>query len=245
MSLYEQLTTNIKNIVEKYTRVVSEKYQLDENELLELFYGNFKESTTKSSTKSSTKSTTNQKLDNVDTEDLSVERLTKCNKTELNALCKTKGLKCSGTKEALIQRLLGKEEQSEQKKPMKKTPVKTPVKTEKKPSIIENLLSDKKNKLARRNEFGNWFFPGTRIVLNQKLCAIGFQEEDGTVSELTDDGIEECKKYKITYKIPNNLDKKIDLENVSIRELEEDGIEENQEQEAEEIEEIEEIEEDE
>lgn len=222
MSLYEQLKKNIENIIQQYTQVVSKKYQLDENELLQLFYGTIQKTTLNQSKKET-------KLDNVDMGDLSVERLSKCTKVELNALCKTKGLKCTGTKEVLLQRLLGKEDQPVEKKVAKTTVSKPVSKVEKKPSIIQNLLSNKENKIARKNEFGNWFYPGTRIVLNEKLCAIGVQEEDGTVGDLTDDDIEECKKYKLTYKIPNNLDKKTDLENVRIEELEQDGVEDEQE----------------
>jgi hypothetical protein len=245
MSVYEQLKKNIETAIQEYVARVSKKYQIDEKELLNLFNN---DSSTTLPKKETVKKVS--KIDSVDMNDLSVERLNKCTKPELSALCKSKGLKCTGTKDVLLQRLLGKEESVPSTKAKSKTENKTESKTtksktEKRPTIIENLLAKKETKLARKNEFGNYFYPGTRIVLNDKSVAFGTQEDDGTVSDLTPDDIEECKKFKILYKIPNNLDKKTDLENVKVEELEDEIIEaadeliEEEEQEEEEIEEIE------
>ena len=51
---------------------------------------------------------------------------------------------------------------------------------------------------------------------------IGHQEEDGSVSELCDDDIENCKKFKFQYDTPQNLDKKASLGGVKVQELEDD-----------------------
>jgi hypothetical protein len=250
MSLYDQLKKNIETSIQEYVERVSKKYQIDEKELIDLFNN---QSSTTLPKKETVKKVS--KIDSVDVNDLSVERLNKCTKPELSALCKSKNLKCTGTKDVLLQRLLGKEEsvpsaKSKSKNENKNETKTTKSKTEKRPTIIENLLAKKETKLARKNEFGNYFYPGTKIVLNDKSVAFGTQEDDGTVADLTPDDIEECKKFKILYKIPNNLDKKTDLENVKVEELEDENVEADddvieEEEEQQEEEEIEEIEDDE
>jgi len=247
MSLFEELKKNIENTIYQYAGIISQKYQIDEKEILDIFNG-CSGNLTKTTANKKPASKTN--LDNVDMNDLSTERLHKCTKPELSALCKSKGLKCTGTKDVLIQRLLEKDNKpSETGVETKKVEI-TIKKTEskkvepKRPPVIERLLQENKQLIARRNEHGNYFYPGTRIVLDQKSVAIGIQEDDGTVSDLTDDDIDECKKFKITYKMPTNLDKKTDLENIKVEELEEDNLE-NTDEIVEEEEEIEEIEDDE
>jgi hypothetical protein len=243
MSLYEELKKNIENTIYQYAEVISQKYQIDEKEILELFNG------TVSKTTSTKKVVPKKTLDTVDMNDISSERLNKCTKPELSALCKSKGLKCTGTKEVLLQRLLGKEESKsvssseEKKSTVTKPKVKPKTHPEKQVPVVEKLLQRSPAPLARRNEFGNYFYPGTKIVLDQKAVALGVQEDDGTVSELTEDDIDECKKYKITFKMPTNLDKNTDLENIKVEELDDDNLEKEQdeivEEEEEEIEEIE------
>jgi len=251
MSLYEELKKNIENAFCQYAGVISQKYQIDEKEILDIFNGG---STTNVNPP---KRQVKKSLDSVDMNDLSSERLSKCTKPELSALCKSKGLKCTGTKDVLLQRLLEKEDTGDKveskkvetvskKTESKKVEVKSKKASNSNPPVVEKLLQERKDPIARRNEHGNFFYPGTRIVLDQKATAIGVQEDDGTVSELTDDDIDECKKYKITYKMPTNLDKKTDLENIKVEELDEDNLENTDEiVEEEEEEEIEEIEDDE
>jgi len=251
MSLYEQLKKNIENTIYQYTEVVSQKYNIDQKEILELFNG--ENTINVVLPKKQTKKT----LDNVDMNDLSSERLSKCTKPELSALCKSKGLKCTGTKDVLLQRLLEKDDNGDKleskknetvgkKTQNKKVEVKSKKASNTNPAVIQKLVQETKQPLARRNEHGNFFYPGTRIVLDKKANAIGVQEDDGTVSDLTDDDIDECKKYKISYKMPTNLDKKTDLENIKVEELDEDNLENTDEiVEEEEIEEIQEIEDDE
>ena len=244
MSLYEELKKNIENAFCQYAGVISQKYQIDEKEILELFNG-------VGNNVLPPKRQSKKALDSVDMNDLSSERLSKCTKPELSALCKSKGLKCTGTKDVLLQRLLGNEDTGDKvevkskKTESKKVEVKSKKASNTNPPVVEKLLQERKEPIARRNEHGNFFYPGTRIVLDKKANAIGVQEDDGTVSELTDDDIDECKKYKISYKMPTNLDKKTDLENVKVEELDEDNLENTDEIVEEEEEEIEEIEDDE
>jgi hypothetical protein len=79
------------------------------------------------------------------------------------------------------------------------------------------------------------------LVFNTKTKrVIGHQEEDGSVSELCDEDIENCKKFKFQYDTPQNLDKKASLGGVKVQELEDDEDVDNVEEEVIDVEEVEE-----
>ena len=218
MSLSQLLTKNIEKVIESYAENIAEKYGLDKMELLTLWGSEMKSQTT---------SKLQTELGNIDIGDISLSRLNKCNKAELVALCKSKGCKCTGTKDVLIQRLL---EQGES--PVKKTVGESKTKKavieskSKKASndVIEKLTKDIPVIPIRRNEHGNLVHPETGLVFDRKTeTVIGKQEDDGTIADLTDEDIQECKRFKFKFCIPNNLDKKDNLKNIKIQELENDS----------------------
>ena len=223
MSLSETLFKHFENAIETYVTNIAEKYNLDKHELITMWNSGSKKVTSRS-----VKPT--QDLTSVDMDDLSLERLNSCNKAELSALCKAKGCKCTGTKAALIDRLLGRENGPEPKKtsdskkkaePTKKTTKKTDRATASL-EVVKKLTADIPVIPLRRNAHGNLVHPETSLVFDKKLnMVVGKQEDDGTVSELTDDDIEACKRFKFKYTIPDNLDNKGDLENIKIDELDE------------------------
>ena len=236
MSFAEQLSKSVNQIIFSYIKNVAQKYNLDEKELQDIWGSeNHKEQT----------------MTNVDTNNISRDRLLKCNKLELSALCKSKGLKCSGNKEDLLNRLLDLnnnetkkvENNTETKKVENKQKTNT-IKVDKKLSVVEKLTRDNNPISLRRNAKGVFVHPPTGFVFDPKEeKVIGKEDKDG-VSELTEEDIEECKKFKFNYKLPSNLDKKLNLENVKVDELEDIETEEIEEiEEIEETEEIEEIEE--
>jgi hypothetical protein len=245
MSLSQTLFKGVNDVIQSYVNTIAEKYNLNSDELISL-WDESSLSKPKIPVKDSQKSL-------VDMSDVSIERLHKANKAELVALCKSRGYKCTGTKELLISRLLGKEEESkkevEKKEVTKKEVTKKEVeKKEKdfkgKPDIIKKLIADIPCIPVRRNAHGNLEHPQTGLVFDRKTeTVIGKQQDDGTVSELTDDDIEECKRFKFKYTIPSNLDKRDNLDNVKVEELESDVELQEEEEDVEEVEEDEEDEE--
>jgi hypothetical protein len=166
----------------------------------------------------------------------------KCTKNELSGLCKSRGLKCGGKKDELIARLQeldstpapsvtkASSKTVAKTETKSKTETKTVSKTDSRPVPVDILKTISNNITpirVRTNNFGNIEHPPTRLVFNQKeKRVIGRQEDDGTVSELCDEDIETCKKYKFQYDIPPNLDKKAGLEKVKVAEVgDEDDIE--------------------
>jgi len=218
MSLSITLAKSVDDIVNKFISLVASEYQLDEESLKTLWNG---KQIAKSVSKSDSKSVkVTQELDsdvNFTTDDN--DKLLKHTKNELIVLCKKAGVKCTGTKVQLVEYLTDKGS---------KTSIKTP------PVKNENVKNDVVKKITlnipivpvRRNIHGNYEHPESSLVFNQKTQeVIGKQNSDGTISELTEDDIENCKKFKFNYVIPSNLDKTTTLDDVEVDELDDDEIE--------------------
>lgn len=256
MSLSNQMQNYIDNIMDNYMNSISEKYSIDRLELQQLWSGELSRPEKKSSgakRATTSRAAPGEPSLSVNTDDLSIERLLKCTKNELAGLCKSRGLKCGGKKDDLIARL--QELDSTPAPTVTKTVAKTETKTtsksdakvaskseskavaksesktkETRPQPVDILKTISNNITpirVRTNDFGNLEHPPTRLVFNQKeKRVIGRQEDDGTVSELCDEDIETCKKYKFQYDIPPNLDKKAGLEKVKVAEVGDDEDEE-------------------
>jgi len=264
MSLSNQMSNYIDNIMDNYMNNISEKYSIDRLELQQLWSGEL----SRPSNVPVKKSEKGAPTLSVDTDDLSLERLMKCTRVELVGLCKSKAIKCGGKKDELIARLQELDAKPVAKQVTTKTvsnvekKVESKSKPETKPKPLDILKTISNNIVpvhVRTNDFGNVVHPPTGLVFNTKTKrVIGHQEEDGSVSELCDEDIENCKKFKFQYDTPQNLDKKASLGGVKVQELEDDEDEvldveeevldveevEEEDQEVEEVEEDQEVEED-
>lgn len=274
-SLRDIFIQDFDHSIKKFLDVIAEKFTLDSQELFSLWTSNsahFFESKSKKSIPSTSKSviSDSQKNDSkselINMNDLSPDRLYKANKNELSALCKSRAIKSTGKKEELIERLLeifkkNSDSKSEIKSDIK-SDTKSDTKSDKKISsrdfrtskksesnIIQKISNNVDNIVIRRSVHNNYIHPLTKLVFDQKTKnVIGKEEDDGTISELNEEDIESCKKYKFSFEMPSNLDKSTNLDNVEVEELDEilkkekeenNSIEEIEEEEEEEEEEIE------
>jgi hypothetical protein len=210
--LLEHTLINVETRIKDFIDKLADTYGLDKNEILGMWSDDPVEEKKKNV------------LCSIDTDDISLGRLAKCSKNELVSLCKTHKHKCTGTKDQLIERLIGKntsdkpsvesKEKSSKEKVIKGSSLKASEKIKSEPKVIKKLSESVTVLSIRKNQFGNLEHPETSLVFERKNHkVIGKQEDDGTVSDLTDDDIQQCKKYKFNYTLPNNLDKnKIDIE---------------------------------
>jgi len=200
MSLKESLFTSLNSIIDKYIAIVSQKYNIDQNELQELW------------SSSSNRIKTDDPKPTISSADSELNNLTK---PELIQMCKDKNLKVSGSKNELIQRLLNIEMKKVEEKPVKQLV--------QQPLIIKKLV-DKIPKLEiNKNNFGNFEHKESGLVFDNKTQKVyGRQNSDGTVSELTHEDINICNKYKFLYIVPNNFDKKVNILDIKVDELDED-----------------------
>lgn len=231
MSLKNQFIQSFDEIIRNFSKCIAEKFKLDGDEVYGLW---------DTETKSTTKPVKKPSLDSVDTDDISVERLMKATKPELAALCKARCIKASGKKEELIERLMeiSKKREGSSKAESSKAENKAEKKAETKTSrdfrnskkttseVVQKTASSTEEFVVKRSSFHNYIHPATKLVFDPNTkTVVGKEEDDGTVSELNDEDVENCKKYKFPYKIPENLDSKVTIDNVQVDELEESDIE--------------------
>ena len=199
MSFKDAIVESIEQCVAKFIKEVANKKNINEAELTAIWLGNSGSMTTSMTTTSSTTEYSKMKV------------------AELKAICKKHGLKMTGTKDVLVKAI----EEFEAKK---SNPV------EKSSQIDKNKVIEKLNQMAptivcRRNQFGNYEHPPSKLVLDRNTKkVIGKQCEDGSLEDLDLDDIEKCKLYKFEYDLPENLDKTTSINDIKIDELEDDEI---------------------
>ena len=216
MSFSTIIQNAVDDIISKYIDKISSKYNLDKSELNKM-WNNIDVIAPQES----------KPCD--DDKKKIVNALTRLTKPELVELCKTKGLKTSGTKTQLIE-LLSNEEAK-----------KLVVKTEK---VTTKLVAKIPSISIKRNQFQNFEHEETSFVFDNKDKKVyGKQNPDGSIAPLTKEDINLCNKYKFSYIIPDNLDTKNNKVDQELEEL--DDIENDDDEEEEEDEELEEVEEEE
>lgn len=238
MSLTQIVTKAVDEVIHKFIQQLAIKYDLNFNELLSEWEGNSPTMVTNKISHPDNPSVTD--IPRTDNEYVPNELL-QYKKNELQALCRQHGLKSTGNKTQLIEYLLGKDSASV----INKSSVKKKDEEVKNKNVISPVIKTLTSKIPtvaiRRNQFGNHEHPETSFVFNKKTKnVIGKQNDDGTIDDLTSEDIEICKKMKFQYTIPENLDKKINLDDVHVDELDEDEVLEEEEEEMEEEEEEEE-----
>lgn len=218
MSLNQTVAKALNEAVNNFIRQIAIKYNLDQNELMSEWDGTTTSKIKAPVNKSSTQDTAPSTGDNMDEATLSQYK-----KADLQALCRQKALKCTGTKEQLIGYLLGKDSASTSVKtpPKKEAPVKKVIEAKSiSTPVAKKLTSSIPTVAIRRNQHGNHEHPDTSLVFDKKTKkAIGKQNEDGTIDDLTPEDIDICNQWKFQYVLPSNLDKKMALKDVKVDEL--------------------------
>lgn len=119
-------------------------------------------------------------------------------KAQLQDICKADGLNTRGTKQMLMDRILGVT-----------TPPTTTKKKSKQPTmnqVLRNLQQSVDKVCIRRNIYNRYEHADTKFVFDEVTkSVIGKQEDDGKVSPLTAQDIELCQEYNFTYELPENL----------------------------------------
>lgn len=138
----------------------------------------------------------------------------------LKEMCRKRGLKVSGKKEELLQRLNGGVALPVETPDTKKKPASKP--TTSKNSIIDKIKRNSTIIFIRLNKFGNPEHPPTGLVFDKEgENVIGKQGEDGKIEELEECDIENCLRYAFSFTMPENLDKKFKLDDIKVDALDE------------------------
>jgi hypothetical protein len=211
--MVQTITKEIDVFIQTFIKQVSNKYKIDSGELKSMWNGD---------------EITQNIKESIRPKEIDYETLLKCNKAELIAHCKSFGHKCSGPKNILINRLLGKEDvpsndvkvidskkskstKSSQKEAVKQT------------SVVKTLTANIPDVVIRRNQYDKYEHPETGLIFdNESKLVIGKQNDNGSVDPLTEEDIDMCNAFKFKFTIPLDLDSKSTLVDVKVDELEED-----------------------
>jgi hypothetical protein len=210
MSLSQSVITALECSISKFIKAVSTKHGISEDELQTIWTGRVP---TSNKSTASTKSAPASGADH--------SQLLKLTVKELQELCKEKGLKHTGIKAALAQRLTGGEEIVPSAKP-KAAKKNTPAVS----AVVDKLKSAVPAVNIRRNQYNNYEHPESSLVFDPKTKkVIGKQNDDGEIDELTSEDIDTCKQYNFEIsKLPDNLDSKANLDDVVVGELEDEDV---------------------
>lgn len=199
----------VDEVVQRFIKDVSIQYNIEFKDLKDMWTSNDED--TKQTVPNTPDARKGQNTDNESAKSIDLVSLQKCTVPELKAMCKDRGLKCSGKKGDILSRLVnGDTPPPISKKPL---PAKKKVDTQ---AVIKQLKANASSSLQlRRNAFGNYQHPHSDLIFNDQKKVYGVQKDDGSIEHLTEESIDLCNKYNFDYVMPDNLntcDEDIDIE---------------------------------
>lgn len=219
-----KLSKQIDSTILEFCETIAQKFGLNKMDVYALWSDD--QAPVSSSSHSSEKS---DKPESADVSEMTPEKVLTCTKDYLMAYCKSKGLKQSGKKEEIIQRVLDSLKTTGSTSSSAKASASgSKSKTSAPVAPVLASVAEKSGTLEiRKNKFGNEEHFESGLVFNKETkMVIGKQNPNGKLESLTDKDIETCKKYKFLYKLPENLSVDKGLQNVKVDELDEEDEEE-------------------
>ena len=131
---------------------------------------------------------------------------------ELKAMCKANKLSTGGKKQDLIDRLvsmvnkgsIGASTQDNVTDESQVAVPSAPKKKKRSPNRMPNIPISSIQ--IKKNDHGNYEHPETKLIFDKESKqVIGKQQDDGTISTLTEEDIQQCDQFKFTYKIPEKI----------------------------------------
>jgi len=122
--------------------------------------------------------------------------------SELKILCRNAGLKTTGTKAVLIDRL---QNPTAETSVVKKSKGKSKKKQPKLSDILQKIVRDNEIINVRRNLFNNFEHVESALVFDENKIVVGKQDPSGTVLSLTEEDINTCIRHNFLYQIPTTI----------------------------------------
>lgn len=227
-----KLSKQIDSIILEFCETIAQKFGLNKMDVYALWSDDNTSASASASASTLSQSEKGDKTTSVDVTEMTPEKVLTCTKDYLMAYCKSKGLKQSGKKEEIIQRVLDSlkatgttsttASSAKASVSSSKSKVSAPV-----APVLASVAEKSGTLEIRKNKFGNEEHFESGLVFNKETkMVIGKQNPNGKLESLTDKDIETCKKYKFLYKLPENLSVEKGLQNVKVDELDEEDEEE-------------------
>ena len=207
MSLKESAFSSLNSVIFTYINMISQKYNINTEELKMLWEGN-----------ENVILSTSDVIPSSAAKELEV-----LTKSQLIEMCKSKNLKVSGNKTELITRIL--ESESKPQSVVSTSVVSTSVVSvgvPQQPQIIKKLVEKIPKLEIKKNAAGYFVHAETSFVFDIKSQKVYGKLIEDKIEELSPEDIDTCNKYKFSYILPNNLDKKINILDVKVDELDDD-----------------------
>ena len=204
MSLKESAFSGLNSVIFTYINMISQKYNINKEDLRLLWEGSETVQLPSAQPAVITPSLSSAAKE--------LEILTK---TQLIEMCKSKNLKVSGNKIELISRILDVESKTQ---PAPQPVVQSVIPQQ--PQIIKKLVEKIPKLEIKRNAAGYFVHAETSFVFDTKSQKVyGKLISEDQIEELSAEDIDICNKYKFSYILPNNLDKKINILDVKVDRL--------------------------
>ena len=199
----EQISKSIKDIFSNFIGDISVKFNINKTELERMFYSEVETKKDISQDESKEEEDRNKKKYK--------KSISNKSKKELISLCEEINLDTVGKKDDLINRLI---KQWKKENKLSKNPELFKFKNEDKSEYTD---SEKRNTtiethsiktmitkvVIMMNDYGNYVHNPTGLVFDKSSeCVVGKQEENGDITDLTEDDLELCKQYKFKYNQP-------------------------------------------
>lgn len=204
MSTKSMISDAVSKAVTDYIEEISKTFDLDKKQLVDMWSAN-----------------TSKLVEPIATVQCDMN-LAKCTASVLKEMCKEKGVRCTGTKAELICYLSNipvPEKPKRVKKPKSPSDVKITKAVEaKKDTIIKKIVQNIPTISIHKNQYGNFEHAETSFVFNKQKKVIG-KQNGKIVEDLSSEDINLCNKFKFSYILPDNLDKKTSSVDDSMLEL--------------------------
>jgi hypothetical protein len=127
---------------------------------------------------------------------------------ELKAMCKANKLSTGGKKQDLVDRLVSlvnaNNPDASKQGDAEAQVVPAPKKKKRSPNRMPNIPISSIQ--IKKNDHGNYEHPETKLVFDKETKqVIGKQHDDGSITTLTEEDIQQCDQFKFNYKIPEKI----------------------------------------
>jgi hypothetical protein len=206
MSLQTEINQLIGKYIGQYIDQIVSKYSIDKDELSNMWANLSTVDSDKTITTAPVQTTPPVSTTAVESSlpAITTTSIMNANLAELKAMCKARKLMCGGKKQDLIDRLTPLLNNSSESSAHNSPPPPAPKKKKRSPNRMPQIPISSIQ--IKKNEHNNYEHPETKLIFDKESKqVIGRQQDDGTISTLTEEDIQLCDQFKFSYTVPEKI----------------------------------------